>query len=215
MPSDESVTQWLARLKVRDEDSLAQQQIYGRYIPQLLDFVRNRLRDAPRRVADEEDIANEALDSLFRGIRDARFAKLDGREDLWEVLRMLARRRVVDQLRRDLSLKRRVCGESVLDAGGDSSCSDGMQQVADQRHGPDSLVQMHEAFCRRLEQLAKPEYAQHRLPEIAQWKLEGKTNDEIAAALGCVTRTVERRLDLIRKIWASQSASPDQSQPST
>ena len=38
-----------------------------------------------------------------------------------------------------------------------------------------------------------------RLPGVAPEA--GGTNDEIAVRLGCVMRTVARRLDLIRKIW--------------
>ena len=38
------------------------------------------------------------------------------------------------------------------------------------------------------------------LQSVATWKLEGYTDDEIAARLGCVTRTVERELARIRKM---------------
>jgi DNA-binding NarL/FixJ family response regulator len=40
------------------------------------------------------------------------------------------------------------------------------------------------------------------LQQVARFKLEGYTNEEIASAIGRVERTVERRLDHIRKIWA-------------
>jgi len=36
---------------------------------------------------------------------------------------------------------------------------------------------------------------------VALWKLEGYTNQEIGARLGCVDKTVERRLRLIRSLW--------------
>jgi DNA-directed RNA polymerase specialized sigma24 family protein len=36
---------------------------------------------------------------------------------------------------------------------------------------------------------------------VALWKMEGYANEEIAAKLGCVPRTVERRLRLIRSVW--------------
>jgi len=41
--------------------------------------------------------------------------------------------------------------------------------------------------------------------QIAQWKLDGYTNAEIAQRLGCGLRTVERRLELIRRIWEQES----------
>ena len=39
------------------------------------------------------------------------------------------------------------------------------------------------------------------LRAIALWKMEGFTTEEIAAKLGCTTRTVERKLQLIRRLW--------------
>jgi FixJ family two-component response regulator len=51
----------------------------------------------------------------------------------------------------------------------------------------------------------------HRLDRLAQalrliavWKMEGYHNQEIAAKLGCVPRTVERKLVLIRTLWSQE-----------
>jgi DNA-directed RNA polymerase specialized sigma24 family protein len=41
------------------------------------------------------------------------------------------------------------------------------------------------------------------LRQVALSRMEGYTNDEIAAQLGCARRTIARRLDLIRKTWMS------------
>jgi DNA-directed RNA polymerase specialized sigma24 family protein len=46
------------------------------------------------------------------------------------------------------------------------------------------------------------------LRSVAQWKMEGYTNDEIADRLGCAIRSVERKLVAIRSIW-------NQSEPET
>ena len=43
------------------------------------------------------------------------------------------------------------------------------------------------------------------LRTIATWKLEGYTDQEIGAGLGCVTRTVQRKLARIRNIWAKET----------
>jgi len=40
-----------------------------------------------------------------------------------------------------------------------------------------------------------------RLRRIAVMKLDGLTNDEIAERLQCATRTVQRKMDLIRDQW--------------
>jgi DNA-directed RNA polymerase specialized sigma24 family protein len=39
------------------------------------------------------------------------------------------------------------------------------------------------------------------LRQIALWKVEGYTNEEIAARLDCVPRTVERKVGRIRLLW--------------
>lgn len=56
--------------------------------------------------------------------------------------------------------------------------------------------------CRRLlNLLGDPE-----LRELALAKMEGYTNAECAAKLGCAEVTVERRLRLIRKHWEKEVA---------
>ena len=37
--------------------------------------------------------------------------------------------------------------------------------------------------------------------QVAQGKLEGRRNAEIARQLGCSERTVERKLQVIRRVW--------------
>ena len=61
---------------------------------------------------------------------------------------------------------------------------------------------MAEEFRRLLESLGEDE-----LRSIALWKLEGYTNEEIASKLGCIRLTVQRKLRLIRDIWAKELAS--------
>ncbi len=39
------------------------------------------------------------------------------------------------------------------------------------------------------------------LRQIALLLLEGSSNEEVAARLGCSVRTVERKRDLIRRAW--------------
>jgi DNA-directed RNA polymerase specialized sigma24 family protein len=56
-----------------------------------------------------------------------------------------------------------------------------------------------EASQRLLERLADP-----TLKALALAKTEGCTNEEIANRLGCSTRTIERRLRLIRKRWEQE-----------
>ena len=64
---------------------------------------------------------------------------------------------------------------------------------------PDEAVEVAEECERLLNQLKDP-----KLRQVALWKLEGYTNEEIAKSLGCVLRTVERKLQAIREIWEKE-----------
>ena len=45
------------------------------------------------------------------------------------------------------------------------------------------------------------ELSEATLRGIVSLKLDGFTNQEIAKQLGCATRTIERKLNLIRRLW--------------
>ena len=65
---------------------------------------------------------------------------------------------------------------------------------------PELAEQMTEE-CQRL--LAR--LPDESLRTAALWKMEGYTNKEIAARLGCVPQTVERKLRAIRKVWSDEA----------
>ncbi len=78
---EDSVTVWLTSLK--DGDAEAAQKLWSRYFEALVRLARDRLRGAPKAVADEEDAALSAFDSFVRGAARGRYPRLDDREDLW------------------------------------------------------------------------------------------------------------------------------------
>jgi RNA polymerase sigma factor (sigma-70 family) len=196
---DESVTDWIAVLKAED-DSLAAERLYQRYIHRLKALARAKLGATSRRTCDEEDIAIIALQSVFQGIREDRFHRLNDRDDLWQVLVMLVDRRVTDQIRRASRQKRgpgRELGESALESREQSGSQiGGIGQVIDREPTPAFAAELLEESRRRLAELGD-----RSLQEIAIQKLKGYTNAEIAQGRGCTERTVERKLKLIRKIW--------------
>jgi RNA polymerase sigma factor (sigma-70 family) len=196
MPTDESVTEWITGLKDR-EDSAAQH-LYERYMERLVVLAREKLRGLPHHMADEEDVALAAFNSFFLGARQGRFPQLHDRNDLWQILVMLAERKAIDQIRRERSKKRiRELGESALGIGDPYGCGPvGVEGAMGCDPSPDFVAEMTEEVSRRMAQLET-----EQLKKIAMLKLEGHSNKEIAQLLGCVPRTVERRLELIRRIW--------------
>jgi hypothetical protein len=66
MSSDASDTRWLHLLKAGDRK--AAQVLWQRYFRLLVGCARQRLGSAPRRAADEEDVALSAFASFCRGV---------------------------------------------------------------------------------------------------------------------------------------------------
>jgi len=201
MDSSESVTEWLDQLK--QGDPLAAEKLWGRYISQLVREAHKKLGQTRRRAADEEDVALAAFASFCKGVEAGRFPKLDDRDDLWQVLLILTQRKAIDQIRQEHAQMRGggdVRGESVLDAGGPGSSSPpGMARIADAGPTPEFAALVAEQLERLLGALQD-----RQLREIALDKMAGNTNEEIAQRLGISLRSVERKLQLIRRIWRQE-----------
>jgi DNA-directed RNA polymerase specialized sigma24 family protein len=188
-----SVTRWILRLKRGDQDAASD--LWNSYFRRLVGLARARLRDVPRLIADEEDVALSAFDSFCRRARAGRFRRLDDRRDLWQILTLLTVRKAID-LRNYQGRQSRGMGKV---RSLDELADDGLEATGNDGATPDLAAQQAEEHHRLMEQLGD-----HRLRSVATLKLEGYTNDEIAVRLGCVTSTVERKLALIRRLWAGK-----------
>jgi DNA-directed RNA polymerase specialized sigma24 family protein len=194
-PSDarDTVTRWISALKEGDQDAASD--LWESYFRRLVGLARAQLRDAPRRIADEEDVALSAFDSFCRRAQAGRFRRLHDRDDLWQILALITVRKAID-LRAYEGRQSRGMGRvrSLADLG-----REGLEAIGGEGPTPELAAQFAEDYLRLIEQLGDP-----RLQSVAALKLEGYTNDEIAARLGCVTSTVERKLSRIRAMWAGE-----------
>jgi DNA-directed RNA polymerase specialized sigma24 family protein len=198
VPLEGSVTRWLAQLRAGDQE--AARPLWERYFQRLVGLARVKLRGAPRRAADEEDVALSALDSFFRGAEHGRFPRLDDRDDLWRLLMVITARKA-SHLIRDESRQKRGGGPFALGAIAGLDPAE-LEQIRDPEPPPELVAQVAEECQRLLACLEDPV-----LTALARWKMEGFTNDEIAARLGCAPRTVERKLRLIRAVWEKEGVS--------
>jgi DNA-directed RNA polymerase specialized sigma24 family protein len=197
MPSDELVSQWIRQLQAGDP--AAAQKLWERYFHRLVGLARKKLQGRRRRVADEEDIALSAFKSFCRGAEQGRFPLLRDRDNLWQLLVTIMARKAYQQSLNEGRQKRggdAVRGESALLGSGSSSAGRGLEQFLDREPTPAFAAELAEE-CRKL--LARLPDAELRV--LAQWKLEGYTNDEIAVKLGCAVRSGERKLRVIRSLW--------------
>ena len=203
MFGDEPVTYWLRQLEAGDED--AARLLWQRYYRELVELARARFGRTPRRVSDEEDVALSVLRCLYVGAARGQFAELVNRGELWQLLAAITGRKVIDQQRRLNQQKRggRVRGDSVVKGNDDDRSSVGFDQFGGDAPTPEVLAIAAEEFQRLMALLDDD-----RLRQIAQCKLEGYTNEEIGQRLGLACRSIERKLQRIRQIWATELEQP-------
>jgi RNA polymerase sigma factor (sigma-70 family) len=193
MDTDGSVTQCIADLKAGEAS--AAERLWQQYFQRLVGLARVKLGPRPRQVADEEDVALSAFKSLCLGAARGRFPQLRDRGNLWPLLVVMTARKAEDLIKHEGRRKRR--GGHHRNDG--SPADVGIEAVLSREPTPEFSAMVAENCARLLDRL-DPE--QRR---IAQLRLDGYTNAEIAAQLGCALRTVERRLELIRQIWDPDS----------
>jgi DNA-directed RNA polymerase specialized sigma24 family protein len=204
MPAEDSVALWIRQLTAGNQE--AARHLWERYFRRLVGLARKKLHDFPRRVADEEDVALSAFDSFLRGAEQGRFPQLTDRDTLWPLLVIITARKAADLIERQNRQKRGgglVVGESGLHSPEGSEGPRAIEQILGQEPTPAFAAQVADEYDRLLALLGDDQ-----LRAVARWKMEGYTNEEIASQLGCVLRTVERKLNTIRSIWEQDQQRP-------
>lgn len=189
MDANGSVTLWLVALHNGEVD--VAERFWREYFPRLVGLAHRNLRSAPRGPADSEDVALSAFDSFYRGVAGGRFPQLNDRHDLWQVLVMLTVRKAIDTAKREGAAKR----------GGGKGREELPAELMGQEPTPALAAEFAEEVRARLASLGDPE-----LQRLAEAKMEGHTNAEIAARTGWSVAKVERKLALIRKLWEAPPA---------
>jgi RNA polymerase sigma factor (sigma-70 family) len=193
MSSDGTVTNLIAELKAGKPEAL--EKLYRSYFPRLLGLARKRLSQSPRMLEDEEDV----VQSVFRGFCELAdrglYPSLQNRNDLWLLLFTLTARKV-GRLRRAKRLPRE--DEQGVDPQGADDEVLGLEYLLGHEPTPEEAVAFADEVKQKMDALQDDV-----LRQVALWKMESFTDEEIAQKLGCVTRTVERKLCVIRNTWES------------
>jgi DNA-directed RNA polymerase specialized sigma24 family protein len=155
-------------------------------------------------VADEEDIALSAFNSLCLGARDGRFPALADRDSLWGLLVFITAQKAADWIAHERRKKRgggKVRGTSALVGGKPGSPEGNFDRFFAKSPGPETLNILAAEYDRLLSRLAD-----ETLRQIAELRVQGHTVDEIAEKLDMAHRTVDRKLHLIRKILSAETS---------
>jgi DNA-directed RNA polymerase specialized sigma24 family protein len=192
------VSRWLTPLQ--EGDSAAAQQLWQRYFVSLVQMARKRLRQAPPRAADAEDVALSAFDSFCRNAERGGFPQLRDRDDLWRLLAVITARKA-SRLLRDEGRQKRGGGMRPVEASDEDDQEEILEQTFSREPSPELAAQMTEEYERLLHLLNDDQ-----LRQVAVWRMEGDSVDEIAAKVGCAPRSVKRKLQTIRILWEHEGS---------
>ena len=199
MSLDDSVSQWIEKLKAGDAD--AADRLWQRYYARLVGLARRKLygRSAAgcRRRRRGRGCVPELLswhpgESLPRLARPSRTLAANCQDHRAKGLRPVDGAESQETRLRKGSRRLRVRQQGAVRARG-------IDQIAGPSPTPEFAACVSESVRRLLGVLDAESRA------IALGKLEGYTNEEIAARIGRSLPTVERRLRLIRHAWQGKA----------
>jgi RNA polymerase sigma factor (sigma-70 family) len=198
-----SISRWLPGLKAGRPEAV--EAIWRRYYDRVLAVARRRLGRGPHQaVEDGEDVALSALHGLADAAARGRFDRLDDRSDLWQVLAAITEKKVLHRRRWYSRWKRSgrpaAGGEGLAPGGSRHDLTVGvaglLAQAVSKEPAPERAVILREQLEHLLDALPD-----ETLRQIAEWRLQGASNAEVAQRLGRAVRTVERKVELIRLVW--------------
>lgn len=195
------ITAWLRRLEAGHD--LAAQRLWDVFFSRLVHLAQGQMRINERRIADPEDVALSAFASFCRGVENRRFPELSDRHGLWRLLVSITIHKLL-HLHRDQKRLKRGGNFRAVEPHAETGRS-AVDDLISREPTPEFTAQLAEQYDRLLNVLGSEE-----LFQLAVWKLEGFTNDEIATKSERSTRTIERKLNLIRKILLHELDSGDE-----
>ncbi len=137
--------------------------------------------------------------AFVEATQDGRFPQLQEHEDPWPLLLALTTHKAIDLVRYERRVKRGGSGQqhaAIVGPAEAPAVNGGLSQLIGKEPDPQAAFQVAEECQDILDRLSDT-----ILRAIALWKMEGFTTEEIAAKLGCTTRTIERKLQFIRRLW--------------
>jgi len=189
MPDSGSITFWLRKLTEGDRSAV--EHLWHVYFARLVGLSRKRLETSGMS-SDAEDVVLSAFKSFCLRAEKGQFPDLADRHGLWETLVLLTTRKMANHVKHELRQKRDR-RRLVPQADNDRPI---LADVIGKEPEPALAAEIVETFRQLMDCLENDEF---RI--VAQGKLEGYTNEEIASHINKSLPTVERRLKAIRDRW--------------
>lgn len=192
---DGSITKAVEGLRCNDASST--QILWERFFAKLCNFAESKIYKRHRRLLDADEIATNAFMALVEGVRAKRFERVRNRDELWQMLVLIAARQTINAQKRIERAKRgagKVQDSSAFGEHGIGSVVDFVKRDLD----PDIALQLQDLSDQLLSQLPGDD-----LKRIALLRMAGYSNAEIAQILEVSERTIERKLAAVRRYWTA------------
>ncbi|MBA4104333.1 MAG: RNA polymerase subunit sigma-70 [Pirellula sp.] len=191
-PTAGSITRLIPELRQRDERAILL--LWKRYGMQIENLARPWLIGVSPGVGDAEDVAQSAFHAFCRAAAEGRATELADRDDLWRLLATISRHKATDRIRREMRVRR---------GGRAATSSQGLESAEGDEPSPADAALLRDELALLFEQIEAN--GDPTLHLVATMRLEGASNDEIAEQLGCTTRTVQRKLHLVERLWRQRT----------
>ena len=162
--------------------------LWQRFYTRIVEFAEQQLHGRHYAIEDADDVAGDTFYAFVVGVRLGAFPDLKNRDDAWQIMQMIASRKVA-ALARNESCQKRGGGRQRVD----------MPAVACSGPSAVQLVAFKDQVRHLLSQLPDAAHA-----EIAFMKISGSTEEQIAGQLGMSPSSVGRMLDVIRDKWRNE-----------
>lgn len=193
MTTEGTDTRCLREIASGNDEALAL--LWERYFQRVVALARRRLGNLTQRTSDADGVASSALKSFWLGVKEERFAKLDNREDIWQILAIITRRKVSNLRRYEEAAGRDWRKQQSLEPPSSDSTVAG-PTVSDSREpDPQILAEAEEQCNHLLDQLPEKER------EVALLRMVGFSNEQIASQKDVALSTVERLFRNVRRNW--------------
>ena len=200
MADSDPISMWIERL--RQSDDMAAKAVWNHFAYRLCELARSRLSPATRRVYDEDDAVQSVFRSVCLGLAEGRFPELKDRESMWRLMLVITSQKISNRHRFDRQLRRdvsRTLTDSVFCGNSDSISEN--QLAMSREPTPEFAAEFLETCESLFTGLNDP-----GLEQVVMLRLEGFTDTEIANRLNCSRRTIQRRMEIIRRHLAGMES---------
>jgi RNA polymerase sigma-70 factor, ECF subfamily len=179
------------------EDTRATRELYDRFAERLLALARKRLSPVLASRVDPEDIVQSVFRTFFGRIKDGRL-RVDDPEDVCKLLMRITVHKTLRQVAYHKAAKRNPC----LETGHGEQAQEQLVALLAREPTPEAVVVFEDQLQHFLKEL-RPEERQ-----IIELRMQGYTNEEIAARLGIYDRKIRRVMERLRVIAEREGIVP-------